>query len=167
VGKAVRGHVGKPEKEPKLSEAEEVRILCEGAFVGLFSCIGVCTQHEHWLKEASEVRPMTGPLARYINGLPKSTKAALMKRLNPALFCVGAATIVGPDLITEIKLRKYEAYIRAQAEGRAEGPRVGQAGGVPAGGGSPIGQGPSASPNAASNGAVSVAPPEELLGVTI
>jgi hypothetical protein len=43
---------------------------------------------------------------RYVKQLPKSSRERLAKQINPLLLAAGTASVVGPDLLHEIKLRR-------------------------------------------------------------
>jgi len=67
--------------------------------------VAVATGHEHWLKERDDVIPVTGPLNAWIDQLPAKTLKKLERNLAPTLFVVGLATVVGPDIVLEMRLR--------------------------------------------------------------
>ncbi len=73
--------------------------------MGLFGLVAVATAHEHWLKERQDVLAITGPLNAWIDQLPSKTLKQIEKNLAPALFVVGCATVVAPDVILEMRLR--------------------------------------------------------------
>jgi hypothetical protein len=83
----------------------DLSVLVDTTIVGLFGLVAVATGHEHWLKERDDVVPMTGPLNAWIDQLPSKTLKKLEKNLAPALFAVGCAIVVGPDIAAEVRLR--------------------------------------------------------------
>ena len=90
----------------------DLGVLIDTTVVGLFGLAAVATGHEHWLKEREHVIPITGPLKAWVDQLPSKTLKRLEEKLAPTLLVVGLATVVGPDVIAEVKLRAYE---RSQA----------------------------------------------------
>jgi len=85
--------------------------------VGLFGLVAVATGHEHWLKEREDVLPITGPLNAWIDQLPAKTLKRVEKNLAPALFAVGCAIVVGPDIAVEMRERaKFKSYRQAVSQ---------------------------------------------------
>ncbi len=80
-------------------------MLVETTVVGLFGLVAVATSHEHWLKDRPEVVAITGPLNAWIDQLPAKTLKKLETNLAPCLFVVGLATVVGPDVVMEMRIR--------------------------------------------------------------
>ncbi len=76
--------------------------------VGLFGFIGVSTGHEHWYKSPEQLLPMTAPLIRMINEMPKKTREQLEKNINPLLFAAGCCAVIGPDIAKEMSTRREE-----------------------------------------------------------
>lgn len=76
--------------------------------------------------------PMTGPLNAWIDQLPSKTLKKIEKNLAPCLFVTGAAVVVGPDIVAEMRLRaqhkSYVAAVSRQSQGRPS-----PANGAPAG----------------------------------
>jgi hypothetical protein len=77
----------------------------ETTTVGLFGLVAVATAHEHWLKDKVDVQAITGPLNAWIDQLPAKTLKRLEQNLAPTLLVVGLATVVGPDLVLEARIR--------------------------------------------------------------
>ena len=86
----------------------DLSALVETTVVGLFGLVAVATAHEHWLKERADVMAITGPLNAWIDQLPAKTIKKLETNLAPALFVVGLATVVGPDVVMELRIRNEQ-----------------------------------------------------------
>lgn len=119
-------------------------MLVETTTVGLFGLVAVATAHEHWLKDKVDVQAITGPLNAWIDQLPAKTLKKLEQNLAPTLLVVGLATVVGPDLVLEARIRAANKNARraVPAQGRGQTTLLYP----PAGGPQPV----SGSPNGAS-----------------
>lgn len=84
--------------------------------LGAFGAVAVATDHPHWAKKPQQVLPITVPLVRAIEDLPTKTRQKLQKAANPALFVLGCAMVVGPDLMTEMRLRAEARQTRGRPE---------------------------------------------------
>lgn len=111
----------------------DLGVLIDTTMVGLFGLVAVATGHEHWLKERDDVIPVTGPLKAWVDQLPSKTLKRLEKNLAPTLLVVGLATVLGPDLVVEMKLREQDKRARiALSAPKGSGFRpVPVAGGIP------------------------------------
>jgi hypothetical protein len=98
-------------------------VLVDTVTVGLFGLVATATGHEHWLKEREHVLPITGPLKAWIDQLPSKTLKRVEEKLAPTLFVVGLVTVIGPDVVLEVKLR-------GQNTRNANAVRTGQRGNV-------------------------------------
>jgi hypothetical protein len=108
----------------------DLTVLVETTVVGLFGLVAVATAHEHWLKDREDVMAITGPLNAWIDQLPSKTLKKLEKNLAPTLFVVGLATVVGPDVVLEMKLRAHQnarpAVPRSQDRSQSADPIAGR-----------------------------------------
>ena len=75
--------------------------------------------------ERQDVMAITGPLNAWIDQLPAKTLKKLEANLAPALFVVGLATVVGPDVVLEMRIRGQIAGGTAVAQQ----PTIAQSGG--------------------------------------
>lgn len=125
----------------------DLTVLVETTVVGLFGLVAVATAHEHWLKERADVMAITGPLNAWIDQLPSKTLKKLEKNLAPCLLVVGMATVVGPDLVLEMRIRDQQKRSRSVLPR----PQPGQAPVGPFGHQAPVSPGPTV------NGAVAAA----------
>jgi hypothetical protein len=105
VGEAVHPTLTNDKPGRGRKRGPDLSVLVDTTIVGLFGLVAVATGHEHWLKERDDVLPMTGPLNAWIDQLPSKTLKKLEKNLAPALFAVGCAIVVGPDIAAEMRLR--------------------------------------------------------------
>lgn len=80
----------------------------EMSLIGAFGSMAVFTGHPHWNKSADQLLPITGPVMRYWNSLPKKTQENFAKKFNLALFAGGCLAVVGPDIAKEVAIRKVE-----------------------------------------------------------
>lgn len=78
--------------------------------------MAVATGHEHWEKRPAQVLPITVPLTRALGDLPAAQRKKLAKAANPALFVLGCAIVVGPDLTKEMQLRAEARQTRGRPE---------------------------------------------------
>jgi hypothetical protein len=62
------------------------------------------------------VLPITVPLTRALEDLPPAARKKLAKAANPALFVLGCAIVVGPDLGREMQLRAEARQTRGRPE---------------------------------------------------
>ncbi len=83
----------------------DLGVLVETTVVGLFGLVAVATSHEHWLKDKVDVLAITGPLNAWIDQLPAKTLKRVEQNLAPCLLVVGLATVVGPDVVLEMRIR--------------------------------------------------------------
>lgn len=88
------------------------------------------TRHEHWLKDAADVQPITDPMLAWKEQLSAKQQKMLEERTIPALFVVGLMTVLVPDILLEVRLRARDRRSARQAV---------QGGGTDAPPGSPIG----------------------------
>jgi hypothetical protein len=84
--------------------------------LGLFGAVAVATGHPHWQKRPAQVLPITVPLTRALEDLPPAARKKLAKAANPALFVLGCAIVVGPDLSVEMRLRAEARQTRGRPE---------------------------------------------------
>jgi len=90
------------------TKGAETEALVTMTMVGLFGFIAVSTGHEHWCKTPEQLLPMTAPLIRMVNELPKKTRENLEKHINPLLFAAGCCAVVGPDIALEFGIRREQ-----------------------------------------------------------
>lgn len=129
-----------PEKASRgRKKGPDLSVLVETTVVGLFGLVAVATAHEHWLKERADVVAITGPLNAWIDQLPSKTLKRLEKNLAPCLLVVGVATVIGPDIVLEVRLRDQQNRTEA-ALSRPQSVRYPPSGGpVYSPAGSPVG----------------------------
>jgi hypothetical protein len=84
--------------------------------LGLFGAVSVATGHSHWQKRPAQVLPITVPLTRALEDLPPAARKKLARAANPALFVLGCAIVVGPDLSVEMRLRAEARQTRGRPE---------------------------------------------------
>lgn len=84
--------------------------------LGIFGAVAVATGHDHWQKRPPQVLPITVPLVRALEDLPPAARKKLAKAANPALFVLGCAIVVGPDLKREMDLRAETRQPRGRPE---------------------------------------------------
>ena len=120
--------------------------------VGLFGLVAVATAHEHWLKERADVVAITGPLNAWIDQLPSKTLKRLEKNLAPALLVVGVATVVGPDIVLEMRLRDTKRARFAVPQSQPGSAPAGSFGYEAAGGPVPAANGAGFAPRSGSGG---------------
>lgn len=112
-----------PEKAARgRKKGPDLTALVETTVVGLFGLVAVATAHEHWLKERADVMAITGPLNAWIDQLPSKTLKKLEKNLAPCLLVVGVATVVGPDLVLEMRIRDQQKRARSVLSRPQPGP---------------------------------------------
>jgi hypothetical protein len=57
------------------------------------------------LKEKADLVPITGPIKSYIDGLPSKKLKQWEGRIAPTLLVLGTATVIGPDIAMEVRIR--------------------------------------------------------------
>lgn len=128
LGSPVGRQVGKPVAEiieakktttgkSVTTKGAETQALVEMTVVGLFGFVAVATGHAHWAKSPEQCLPMTAPLIRMINELPKKTREQVEKHINPLLFAAGCCAVIGPDIAYEMGVRREEADRRTARTG--------------------------------------------------
>ena len=106
VGEVVGPTLARPKGEKRgRKSGPDLGVLIDTTVVGLFGLVAVATAHEHWLKERDDVIPITGPLKAWVDQLDSKTLKRIEKSLAPTLFVVGCATVIGPDIMVEMKER--------------------------------------------------------------
>lgn len=108
-----------PSGKSAISRQAEYEVGITMAAVGLFGMIAVSTGHHHWAKTEEQVLPMTAPLIRMVNQLPKATLKRIENNWNPILFAIGCCAVVGPDIAKELTLRKEANADNQQASRRS------------------------------------------------
>lgn len=100
------------EPEPELPRPKKGRRnqqnldkVVEAVCVGAFALTAYGTGHAHWLKDKEDVKPITDPLNAWVETLPVKMLKNIEKNLCPVLLAIGLGTVIGPDLILEMKLR--------------------------------------------------------------
>lgn len=90
-----------------------------GITVGAFNLTATLTMHEHWLKDAPDVAPITEPICAWLDQLPARQLKAIEERIIPVLLAVGIAEVLIPDIVLEVKLRAlHRRSARLEAEGQ-------------------------------------------------
>lgn len=84
--------------------------------VGAFGLCAVVTQHEHWLKESGEVVPITAPLKAWVDQLDAKTLKKVEKNLAPLLLTMGCVTVIGPDIVVEMRERAKSRHFNALSQ---------------------------------------------------
>ena len=77
----------------------------------VFGAIATATQHNHWLRDLEQVRPISDPLQRMFAKMPAAKRKQVMQILDPGILIAGIYQVAGPSIAAEIEL----------AQGRQQG----------------------------------------------
>jgi len=97
-------------------------VLCDMGLLLSFRGTAAFTGHPHWIKQPQQIKVASEPLQAYLESLPKGTTKFLEEKGLPILFFVGLASLVIPDVETEIAIRQYEREVARQGGAIAAGP---------------------------------------------
>lgn len=112
-----------PKAAKRKAKSASLQSAIEAVVAGTFNLTAVLTMHEHWLKDAEEVRPITDPLNAWMDRLPAKQLKAFEEKICPILLGVGLATVLVPDIVLEVKIR--ESIRRAsRAEAGTDGSHI-------------------------------------------